>query len=244
MNKHTVSAGRTGRRLVSAMVAGLALILVGVSPAMAAPSGTIAAPTMPQQAQASNTKLQAMTVAELLAAAQNAYVHGHLVAPASNNAIAYYEATLLKDSNNRVAKDALRESFPYAAAQVEQTIAQNNFDEANREIGLLAEADPANYTLTLLRAKLDTQQKLPGRQHVLTLQASDNSWVEITNAGGHVIDSRTLRPGESRTYRSAHPLRVTLGNVDGVKVTSDGKVVAIKADPHAKVVHLELFAAL
>jgi len=243
MNKHIVSTGRKDRRLVSAMLAGLALILAGVLPAMAATSGPIAAP-IPQQARASKTKLQAMTVAELLAAAQNAYIHGRLVAPASDNAIEYYEATLRKDSNNRVAKDALRESFPYAATQVEHAIAQDNFDEANREIALLAEVDPGNYTLTILRNKLDARQKLPGRQHVLILQAASSSWVEIANAGGNVIDSRILHPGETRTYRSARPLRVTLGNADGVKVSSDGKIVIVKTDPHAKVAHLKLFAAL
>lgn len=225
------------------MVAGLALIVAGVLPAMAAVPRSTTAPT-PQQAQASKTKLQAMTVADLLAAAQNAYIHGCLAAPAFNNAIEYYEATLQKDSNNRVAKDALRESFPYAAAQVEHTIAENNFEEANREIELLVKADPTNYTLTILRAKLDAQRKLPGRQHVLTLQASDDSWVEIASTGGHIIDSRILHPGESRTYRSSRPIRITLGNANGVKVTSDGKIVVDKAAPNAKVAHLELFAAL
>lgn len=243
MNEHTVSATRTGRRSVRAMTAGAALLLFGVLPAMAAVSNSTAAP-MPRHAQVSKTKLHEMTVAELLAAAQNAYIHGHLVAPASDNAIEFYEVALQKDSNNRVAKDALRESFPYAAAQVEHSIAANNFDEASREIGLLVKADPTNYTLTILRAKLGTRQKLTGRQHVLTLQASGNSWVEITSADGHIIDSRILHPGESRTYQSVQPLRVTLGNASGVKVTSDGEAVVVKAEPHAKVAHLELFAAL
>ena len=225
------------------MAVGLALILVGILPALAASPSSARAP-MPQQAQVSQTKLQAMTVTELLAAARNAYTHGQLVAPASDNAVEYYEATLQKDPHNRVASDALRESFPYAAAQVEQAIAQGNFDEANRELGLLVKADPANYTLTILRAKLGAQQKLPGRRHVLTLQATSNSWVEITNAAGRVIDSRVLHPGQSQTYRSSRLLRVTLGNAGGVKVTSDGKAIVVKTDPNAKVAHLELFAAL
>lgn len=236
MNKHTVSVKGTGRSLVRAVVAGVAVLLVGALPAMAAPAA--------QHAQASETKLQVMTVPELLAAAQHAYVHGHLMAPASENAIEYYEATLQRDPDNRVAKDALRESFPYAAAQVEQAIAQSNFDEANREIGLLSKADPTNYTLTILRAKLDAQQQPGGRPHVLTLKASVSSWVKITSASGQAIDSRILHPGESRTYQSSQPLRVTLGNADGVKVISDGRAVVVKADPHAKVAHLELFAAL
>ncbi len=243
MNNQTFSAGRTGRRLVGFMATGLALLLVGALPAMAAASNAMAAPAT-AQTQADKTKLQAMTVAQLLAAARDAYSHGRVVAPASDNAVEYYLAVLGKDPGNRVATDALRESFPYAAAKVEKTIAQDSFDEANREIGLLARAAPDNYTLTILRTKLDAQQKLPGRQHVLTLQASGKSWIRVTTARGRVIDSRILHPGDSRTYRSVHPLRITLGNAEGVKVTSDGKTVRVKARPNARVAHLELFAAL
>jgi protein TonB len=47
---------------------------------------------------------------------------------------------------------------------VEKAISQNNFAEANREIDVLSKADPTNYTLTLLRSKLDAQQKLQARQ--------------------------------------------------------------------------------
>ncbi|HET9818468.1 MAG TPA: DUF4115 domain-containing protein [Rhodanobacteraceae bacterium] len=243
MDKHDITARRTGRRLTSATVAGLALILVGVVPALASSPDSIAVPTS-QLAHADSTKLQQMTVPELLGAARDAYSHGRLVARPFDNAIEYYLAALRKDPTNRVAIDALRESFPYAAAQVERTIAEGNFDEADREIGLLAEADPGNYTLTILRGKLEAQQKRPGGEHVLTLHASDESWVEVTNANGRVIDSRLLHPGESRSYRSSRPLRITLGNADGVKVTSDGKAVVVKTDPHAKVAHLELFASL
>src|SRR5579875_968332 len=84
--------------------------------------------------------------------------------PASDNAFEYYEAALQKDPNNQVARDALRETFPFGATQVERTISQNNFDEADREIGLLAKAYPTNYTLTILRSKLDAQRKLQQRQ--------------------------------------------------------------------------------
>jgi protein TonB len=71
---------------------------------------------------------------------------------------------LEKQPGNQVASDALRETFPVGASVAEQTINQRDFNEAQRQIDLLAKADPANYTLTILRSKLDAQRKLQDRE--------------------------------------------------------------------------------
>lgn len=132
------------------------------------PAQTPAAATSAAQAQqvatAAKARLVSMSVPDLLAAAREAYAQHRLVAPAGDNAIEYYEAVLVKDPNNQIAKDALRETFPFGVPDVEKAISQNNFDEAGREIDLLSKADPTNYTLTLLRSKLDAQKKLQARQ--------------------------------------------------------------------------------
>ncbi|HEX5960471.1 MAG TPA: energy transducer TonB [Rhodanobacteraceae bacterium] len=129
------------------------------------PAAMPAAATSSAQAQAeSEAKLAGMSVADLLSAARAAYAQHRLVAPAGDNAMEYYEAVLAKDPDNQVAKDALRETFPFGVPDVEKAISQNNFAEANREIDILSRADPTNYTLTLLRSKLDAQQKLQARQ--------------------------------------------------------------------------------
>ena len=115
-------------------------------------------------AAAAKAKLASMSVNDLLTAARQAYSQHKLVAPVGDSAMEYYEAALAKDPKNQVAKDALRETFPFAANDVDKAISQNNFDEAAREIAVLAKADPSNYTLTLLRSKLDAQQKQQARQ--------------------------------------------------------------------------------
>ncbi|MGN6312377.1 MAG: energy transducer TonB [Rhodanobacteraceae bacterium] len=117
-----------------------------------------------QAEQAAQAKLDSMTVDQLLAAARIAMNQQKLVAPKGDNAFEYYEKTLQKDPKNQVAQDALRESFPFGANAVESAIGQNNFDEAQREIGLLAKADPSNYTLTILRSKLDAAKKQQQRE--------------------------------------------------------------------------------
>lgn len=129
---------------------------------------TVSAPasssTHAQSQNPAQARIEAMGVNDLLAAGNTAINQQRLVAPAGDNAFEYYEKALEKDSRNQPAQDALREQFPFGANAVEQTIGQNNFDEAQREIGLLTKADPGNYTLKILNSKLDAakaqQQRL------------------------------------------------------------------------------------
>ena len=126
-----------------------------------------------QAEQAAQAKLESMSVEQLLSSARTAMNQQRLVAPKGDNAFEYYEKALQKDPKNQVAQDALRESFPFGANAVEAAIGQNNFDEAQREIGLLAKADPSNYTLTILRSKLDAGKKQQQREQDKAKQAAD-----------------------------------------------------------------------
>lgn len=115
-------------------------------------------------AAVATANLQAMDVNQLLAEASKALKAQRLLAPAGNNAFEYYLRVLAKQPGNAVATSALRETFPYAATGAEQAINSRDFNEAQREIDLLAKADPANFTLTILRSKLDAQRKLANQQ--------------------------------------------------------------------------------
>src|SRR5690348_10631963 len=112
-----------------------------------------------QAEQAVQAKLDSMSVKDLLAAGNTAINQQRLVSPKGDNAFEYYEKALQKDPKNQAAQDALREQFPFGANAVEQSITQNNFDDAQREIGLLANADSGNYTLKILNSKLDAAKK-------------------------------------------------------------------------------------
>lgn len=127
-----------------------------------------------QAAQAAQARLDSMSVKDLMAAGNTAINQQRLVSPKGDNAFEYYEKALQKDSKNQAAQDALREQFPFGANAVEQSIAQNNFDDAQREIGLLASADPGNYTLKILNSKLDAAKKQQARAEALKAkQAAD-----------------------------------------------------------------------
>jgi len=101
-----------------------------------------------------------VTTADLLEHAHAAMAQQRLLAPAGDNAFEWYLKVLKQQPNNQSAQDALREIFPFAATAAEQTIGQGNTVEAQRQIDLLAKADPANYTLTMLRGKLQAQMKV------------------------------------------------------------------------------------
>jgi protein TonB len=109
----------------------------------------------------------AMDVNQLLAEARTAMNEQRYLAPTGNNAFEFYLRVLEKDPGNKVASDALRETFPFAATSAEQSINSRDFNEAQRQIDLLAKADPTNFTLTILRSKLDAQRKTLDKQQQL-----------------------------------------------------------------------------
>jgi hypothetical protein len=255
MDCPNATTGPISRRLLCAALVCLAFAFTDcmAGPAAVTRGGTGPAPATAAPARAPvhgtppATELQALSLPTLLDLALAAYKHGDLVAPASGNATGYYLAILQKDPHNRIALDALREMFPYAVSQIERTIQRRDYVEANREIALLALTDPTNYTLTILRGKLagKSGERLTttvAGAHVLTLRASTSSWIEIRDAAGRVVDSRVLRPGESRSYHLDGATRITLGNAGGVEATSDGKELPLGTDLRDKVMHLELFA--
>jgi protein TonB len=127
-------------------------------PAISTPSTTSEAPA--PSASVSDD----LSVDQLYREARKAMSENRMVAPAGNNALEYYLKITAKQPDDSGAKDALRELFPFATGAAEDQINQNAFDEANRIIALLAEADPSNYSLTILRSKLDAKKKLADRE--------------------------------------------------------------------------------
>lgn len=116
-----------------------------------AAAGSIVRPAAPPTAPRS--------IEQLLNEARAAVAAQQLVAPAGQSAFERYLAALAQQPANPIATDALRELFPFAAEQVGATIRDGQLDEAQRQLDLLARADPANYTLTLLRAQLAEQRQ-------------------------------------------------------------------------------------
>jgi len=132
------------------------------SPAAGAPGAAAEAPPV----------VPDLTPEQLLKEAGAAFREQRFVAPPGNNALEYYLKLLEKQPNNQTAKDALREMFPFATGAVETTINAGGLDEATRVINLLSKADPSNYTLTILRSKLDAKKKQVDRDQAVAAAAA------------------------------------------------------------------------
>ncbi len=128
-------------------------------------------------------KVAAMGANELLAEGRKALNERRYLAPAGNNAFEFYLHALDTQPGNRVAADALRETFPLAANSAEQAINTRDFNDAQRQIDLLAKADPNNYTLTILRSKLDAQRKMLDKQQQQELEQQKTQLAETQKTG-------------------------------------------------------------
>ncbi|MEO5812490.1 MAG: energy transducer TonB [Rhodanobacter sp.] len=171
--------GRANTTLVAVVVL-FVLLAVGAWLLIIRPhQQNLAADTTGQPAQSTSAakvaaaappaNVAAMGVDELLAEGRKALNERRYLAPAGNNAFEFYLRVLETQPGNRVATDALRETFPFAASSAEQAINSRDFTGAQRQIDLLAKADPTNYTLTILRSKLDAQRKMLDKQQQVEL---------------------------------------------------------------------------
>jgi protein TonB len=170
------------RGAISALQAVLILILAAVIAAGAwwiiqqrgAPQfSPAAAPATPEAAAGGETAAPAtaeLSVDQLYRAARGAMSENRMVAPPGNNALEFYLAIMARQPDDSGAIDAVRELFPFATGSAEDQINQGNYDEAGRIIGLLAKADPSNYSLTILRSKLDAKKKQVEREQQLQAQ--------------------------------------------------------------------------
>ncbi|WP_369925569.1 energy transducer TonB [Xanthomonas sp. NCPPB 2632] len=139
---------------VAAVAGTLVFIMQQRSHAMSTPSlDDIATPAPTAGADASGVTI-------LLGLARDATRDGRLIAPEGNNAYEYYLSVLQLDANNATAQDALRETLPFASQEIERQINRRELQDARREIALLRDYDPTNYTLIILGAKLDAQQQV------------------------------------------------------------------------------------
>lgn len=116
--------------------------------------------------------VEELSVDQLNREARKAMADQRLVMPAGNNALEYYLAILEKDAGNVGAQEALRELFPFASGTAEQEINQGDIEEASRIILSLSKADPSNYTLTILRSKLEAKRKLLDQQQAQAAAAA------------------------------------------------------------------------
>lgn len=133
-----------------------------------------AAATQPAQpvAQAISAQVAAMSVDQLREAARAAQVEQRMYAPSGNNAMEYYLALRDKQPNDAAVASALTDLMPYALIAAEQSIARDDFAEAQRLYALMEKTDKSAPALPRLKQSLaDAQSSFAQRQQQTEVDA-------------------------------------------------------------------------
>lgn len=178
------------RRVFRVSVLALALCTLGAcnKEQAADPSAAPQAPAAQQQAiapqQAVSAQVAAMGVDQLRAAATKALGEQRLYAPVGDNAMEYYVALRDKAPSDPAVASALTDLMPYALIATEQSIARDDFAEAQRLYALMQKADPAAPALPRLK------QGIADAQTALAQRTAD-------------AEARTVAEEEAETKRQA-----------------------------------------
>jgi protein TonB len=150
----------TAPRMALVLALGLALAGCGKDEAAAPAAGTQQAAKPAATAQTVvSAQVMAMTPETLRTAAGKAYNENRLYAPAGDNAIEYYLALRDKVPGDASASSALVDLLPMAVIATEQSVARDDFAEAQRLSALLEKADPQHPALARLKTSIVEQQQ-------------------------------------------------------------------------------------
>ncbi len=128
------------------------------APAAGTPAATDAAAAAAPP-PAVSAEVQAMNVDQLREAATNALRENRIYAPGGNNAMEYYLALRDKLPNDPGVTSALTDLMPYTLIAAEQSIAREEFAEAQRLSAIIEKADPKAPALPRLKQSIATSQQ-------------------------------------------------------------------------------------
>jgi len=122
-----------------------------------APSAQAGAEAAPAPAVAA--KVQGMGAEELRELATRALRENRMYAPAGDNAMEYYLALRDKLPDDATVASALTDLMPYTVIAAEQAVNREQFDEAQRLVGLIEKADAGNPALPRIRQSISSGQQ-------------------------------------------------------------------------------------
>jgi protein TonB len=123
-----------------------------------------------------------MSADDLREAARQAYADNRLYAPAGNNAVEYYLGLRDKAPGDAAVSSALIDLLPMTVIATEQSVARDDFAEAQRLVALLDKADPQHPALARLKSSIETRQLAAverAKQEVLTAEQQAAQQLEV-----------------------------------------------------------------
>ncbi len=93
---------------------------------------------------------------------------------------------------------------------------------------------------TVFSAPAGASASVPAAAGLVQLSSTEASWVEVRDARGNVLLSRTVQPGESVGLNGSLPIRMTIGNAVGTQVQFRGQPVDLASRTRDNVARVEL----
>ncbi|GAB2511082.1 energy transducer TonB [Pseudoxanthomonas sangjuensis] len=130
------------------------------TPAATPAADTTAAPAAPA------ANVTAMSAEQLREAATKALSDNRIYSPGGDNALEYYLAARDKQPDNPAVTSALTDLLPYTVIAAEQSIAREDFAEAQRLSALIERTDPRAPSLPRLKQTIASAQQAASRRSV------------------------------------------------------------------------------
>lgn len=168
----------------------------------ATPASPAAAPVAAPPAPAVSAQVQAMGAEDLRAAAAKALGENRIYAPGGDNAVEYYLGLRDKLPNDAAVTSALTDLMPYTVIATEQSIAREDFAEAQRLSALIEKADPKAPSLPRLK------QNIAAAQLAVTARLANEKTKEVTDAEAKVLEEKRLAQQALQQQQAAAALAV------------------------------------
>lgn len=188
------------------------LLSLAVLAACSKPAPEASAPA-PESAAASTTappppavsaEVQAMGADQLREAASKALDENRIYAPSGNNAVEYYLALRDKTPQDPAVASALTDLLPYTVIAAEQSLARENFTEAQRLVALIEKADAKAPALPRLKQSIAASQQAATQRE---LDASKNAEQQARLAEEkRLADQKTAAEQQAAQQQAAQQL--------------------------------------
>ncbi|TCZ85674.1 energy transducer TonB [Lysobacter sp. N42] len=168
MNHASNAGALRATRLGLVLVLGLGLVACGGGDEPATTTATEAGAAKPAATPATviSGKVTSMTPEQLREAASKAYNENRLYAPAGDNAMEYYLALRDKAPGDAAVSSALVDLLPMTVIATEQSVARDDFAEAQRLSALIEKADAQHPALSRLKGAIVAQQQAASQRAV------------------------------------------------------------------------------
>jgi cytoskeleton protein RodZ len=127
---------------------------------------------------------------------------------------------------------------PQPAAPMAATVAAAPEEPASAsDLPASAATEPL---VVVMHSVPDASAAVDGPSGVAVLRVADATWVEVVDAKGLMLVSRTLQPGESIGLDGALPFRLKIGNAQGAELVFRSQPVNLAPFTRDNVVRMEL----